>query len=45
MSQEKILGVPPAIGRGVIVFVAGMALSAVSFMVEELIIKTAQGRS
>ncbi len=45
MSSEKVMGMQPVMGRGVLVFAAGMALSAVSFVVEQLIIKTAQARS
>ena len=44
-SNDKVLGMHPVIGRGVLVFAAGMALSAASFVVEQFIIKTAQGRS
>ena len=45
MSKEKVMGMHPVVGKGVLVFVAGMALSAVSFVVENLIIKVAQGKS
>ncbi len=34
----------PAMGRGVLVFLSGMALAGLSFVVEEWIVKTAQGR-
>ncbi len=43
MSDNRILGVPPVIGRGVFVFAAGMALAAVSFVVEQAVIKAARG--
>ena len=42
ISNDKILGMPPIIGRGVFVFAAGMALAAVSFFVEQAVIKVAQ---
>ena len=45
MSNDKVMGMHPVIGRGVLVFAAGMALSAVSFFAEQFIIKAAQGRS
>ncbi len=41
-SNGRILGMPPVIGRGVFVFAAGMALAAVSFVVEQAVIKVAQ---
>ena len=41
-STGRILGMPPVIGRGVFVFAAGMALAAVSFFVEQAVIKVAQ---
>ncbi len=44
MSSDKVLGMHPVIGRGVLVFAAGMALSAVSFVVENYIIKTVKNR-
>ena len=42
-SSDKILGMHPTIGRGVFVFVAGMALAAVSFVVEQAVIKAVRG--
>ncbi len=36
--------VKPYIARGIFVFVSGMALAGVSFLVENFIIKTAQNR-
>jgi hypothetical protein len=45
MSSEKVMGMQPVMGRGVLVFAAGMALAGVSFVIEQLIIKTAQGKS
>lgn len=45
MSSKKVAGMPPVIGRGVLVFFAGMALSGLSFVIENFIIKTAQGKS
>ena len=37
--------VKPHLVRGVFVFISGMALAGVSLLVENFIIKTAQGRS
>ena len=42
MSNDKVLGMHPVIGRGVFVFAAGMALAAVSFVVEQAVIKAAR---
>ena len=44
MSSDKGLDVNSPVSRGVLVFAAGMALSAVSFLVEQAIIRAAQGR-
>ena len=41
MSQ-KTGGMHPYIVRGILAFVGGMALSAVSFVVEKYVIETAQ---
>ncbi len=44
-SSDKVMGVHPTIGRGIFVFAAGMALAAVSFVVEQAVIKAAQDRN
>ena len=45
MSSEKEAGLDPGtVGRGALVFVAGMALAAASFVVEQLVIKTIKNR-
>ncbi len=44
MSSKKVMGMHPVMGRGVLVFVAGMALSGVAFLAENLIIKVGQGK-
>ncbi len=43
ISNDRILGMHPTIGRGIFVFFAGMALAAVSFAVEQAVIKAARG--
>lgn len=45
MSSEKEAGLDPnSVGRGALVFVAGMALAAVSFVAEQLVIKAVKNR-
>ena len=43
MSSDKTSAVPSVIGRGVFVFAAGMALAAVSFVVEQAVVKAVRG--
>ena len=40
----KASGMHPYMGRGILVFFSGMALAGISFVVEQMIIKAAQGR-
>ena len=40
--SEKTMGVHPYVGRGLLAFFGGMALCAISFAVERILIKTAQ---
>ncbi len=45
MSTQKYVGIDASTaGRGVLVFAAGMALAAASFLVEQLVIKTVKTR-
>ena len=44
-SNSKVLGMPPVIGRGIFVFAAGMALAAVSFVVEQAVVKIVQNNA
>lgn len=45
MSTGKVVGMEPSIaGRGALVFAAGMALAAASFVVEQFVIKTVKNR-
>ncbi len=46
MSGQKLSGMDSGVaGRGALVFAAGMALAAASFVVEQLVIKTVKARS
>jgi hypothetical protein len=45
-SIQNVAGIAPAIAkRGALVFAAGMALAAASFIVESVIIKAVKARS
>ena len=45
MSSEKLLGMRPEVARrGALVFAAGMALAAASFVVEQAVIKVVKAQ-
>ncbi|WP_158615395.1 hypothetical protein [Acidipila sp. EB88] len=45
MSNEKATAVDPSVlGRGALVFAAGMAMAAASFVVEQFVIKAVKNR-